>query len=266
MMNKNLLTCLITSMMFTPASHAVDLIGKTTSKSPVNVVSEVSGVIDQANWQTGDIITQGKLLATVKDQDFKLEVRKQQANVALVKADLDIKQSVYSRYQELRSKKSLSQNELDVAKADYSAAKANLSLAKIELEKATLDLANTQVNAAIDGYVIARSVEDGAWVNQGDLLYKLTNIDRLNVRLLASEFDLSELSVGQAIQIWSEAQPAHRVNAQINRIGVELDPATFAYFVEVEINNEQHLFKPGMSIHATTEFDPNVEVVSTNNQ
>ncbi|MDF9401363.1 efflux RND transporter periplasmic adaptor subunit [Vibrio sp. 1180_3] len=252
MMNKQLLSCLISAMVFAPNSNAVDLIGKTTSIAPLNVVSEVSGVIEHVNWQTGDMVTQGQKLATIKDQDFKLEVRKQKANLSLVKTDLDIKQSVFARYQELRSKNSLSQNELDIAKADFSAAKAKLSLAQIELEKAQLDLINTQVYASINGYVVERLVDDGTWVNQGDLLYKLTNIDRLNVRLLASEFDLQELSVGQPIQVWSEAQPAQRTHAKINRISVELDLATFAYFVDVEIDNEQHLFKPGMSIHATT--------------
>lgn len=252
-MNRQLLSCLISTVVFAPNSNAVDLIGKTTSSAPLNVVSEVSGVIEHVNWQTGDMVTQGQKLTTIKDQDFKLEVRKQKANLSLVKADLDIKQSVFARYQELRSKNSLSQNELDIAKADFSAAKAKLSLAQIELEKAQLDLANTKVYVAIDGYVVDRLVDDGTWVNKGDLLYRLTNIDRLNVRLLASEFDLQELSVGQPIQVWSEALPAHRIHAKINRISVELDLATFAYFVDVEIDNEQHLFKPGMSIHATTD-------------
>ncbi|CAH0525873.1 efflux RND transporter periplasmic adaptor subunit [Vibrio hippocampi] len=259
-MNKPLLLCVILpcaiiATILPPFSHAVELIGKTISKNPLNVVSEVSGVIEKVHWQTGDIVTQGNRLATIKDQDFKLEVSKQQANLALMQADWDIKQSVYTRYQKLRSKKSLSQNELDIAKAEFSAAQANLSLAQIELKKAKLDLNNTQVDVAINGYVVERSVDNGTWVNQGDLLYKLTNIDQLNVRLLASEFDLQALAVGQPIQVWSEAQPTQRVNARINRIGVELDPVTFAYFVDVEINNEQHLFKPGMSIHATTEFE-----------
>lgn len=240
-------------MIFVPYSNAADLIGKTISKAPLNVVSEVSGVIEQVNWQVGDIVTQDRRLATIKAQDFKLEVRSQEANLELVRADLDIKQSVYARYQELRSKKSLSQNELDIAKADFAAAKANLSLVKIELEKAQSDLANTQVYAGINGYVVERSVDHGAWVNQGDLLYRLTNIDQLIVRLLASEFDLQELFVGQPILVWSEALPNQRINAKINRIVVELDLTTFAYFVDVEIDNEQHFFKPGMSFHATTD-------------
>ncbi|MEZ9233179.1 efflux RND transporter periplasmic adaptor subunit [Vibrio amylolyticus] len=259
-MNRHLITYLVCAMVISPSSYAVELIGKTASKKPVNVVSEISGVIEQANLQTGDVITQGQRLATVKDQDFKLEVRKQQANVSLVKADLDIKQSVYTRYQELRAKNSLSQNELDVAKADYAAAQASLSLAKIELEKAMMDLSSTNISTAINGHVVERVIEEGAWVNKGDLLYRLTNIDQLNVRLLASEFDLQALSVGQPIQLWSEAQPTQQVVAEINRISVELDTVTFSYIIEVDINNAQHLFKPGMSIHATTEFDTNSNV------
>lgn len=234
---------------------AIDLIGKTTAKSPVNVVSEISGVISQANWQTGDVVYQGASLATLKNQDFQLAVSKQQANVALVTADLDIKHSIYQRYQELRQKNSLSQHELDVAKANYSAAKASLTLAKIELETAQLDLANTQIQSDIDGYVVSRNVEGGAWVNQGDLLYQIVNIDQLNIRLLASEFDLKDLSIGQPIQVWSEAAPNQKLTATINRIGVELDPTSYAYPVEIEINNAEHTLKPGMSIHATTEFD-----------
>ncbi|WP_051563865.1 efflux RND transporter periplasmic adaptor subunit [Enterovibrio calviensis] len=265
-MKQRLLPCVFCAMAFSSYSHAVDLIGKTISKEPLKVVSQVSGVIEQVSWQTGDIVTQGLRLATINDQDFKLAVRKQNANVALVSADLDIKQSVYTRYQELHAKRNVSQNEVDIATADFAAAKANLLLAQIELEKAQLDLANTRVNVAINGYVVARFVDDGAWVNQGDMLYTLTNIDQLNVRLLASEFDLQDLYVGQPIQLWSEAKPVQRIQAQIIRIGVEPDPTTFAYFVDVEINNAQHLFKPGMSIHATTEFETRVDVISTTAQ
>ncbi|MGV2986498.1 efflux RND transporter periplasmic adaptor subunit [Vibrio sp. E150_011] len=239
---------------FSIPTHAVELIGKTTSTHSIYVVSEVSGIVETAHWQVGDLVAPNSPLATIKAQDFKLEVMKQKANVTLVEADLNINKSTYSRYQELRAKNSLSQNELDVAKADYAASKANVTLANIELEKAQLDLKNTAIYSSIDGYIVSRHVEKGAWVNQGDQLYQLTNIDRLNVRLLASEFDLNALTVGQPIQLWSEANPTNKVIATINRIGVELDPSTFAYPIEVDIDNGNHDFKPGMSMHATTYF------------
>lgn len=251
-MKKNVIAIGLASALLSTSSFAVDLIGHTKSKSMINVVSEVSGMVESADLETGALVIIGSVLAEIKAQDFELEISKQQANLALVKADLKIKQSLYSRYNELRSKNSLSQNELDIAAADYDVAKANVALAQIELQKAQLDLRSTQISSDINGYIVSRLVEGGAWVNQGDLLYQVVNIDVLNVRLLASEFDIGKLRVGQNIEVWAEANPELKVRSQIKRIGVEIDPATFAYPVEVEIDNPNHQFKPGMSIHATT--------------
>ncbi|MCW8328959.1 efflux RND transporter periplasmic adaptor subunit [Photobacterium sp. SDRW27] len=261
-MKKNLLALGVISALVCQPVWAVDLIGHTKSKHPLNVVSEISGKVESAAIETGERVALGAILASVKAQDFELEVRTQKANLELAKADLKIKQSLYERYQELRKKNSLSQNELDIAETDYDSAKATVTLAQIELKKAKLDLENTRINASIEGYVVNRAVESGTWVNQGDLLYQIVNIDRLNVRLLASEFDIGELHVGQAIEVWSEANPQHKVRSTIKRIGVEIDPQSVAYPVEVEIDNLQHLFKPGMSIHATTSIAPSTEVKS----
>ncbi|OLQ75735.1 efflux transporter periplasmic adaptor subunit [Photobacterium proteolyticum] len=251
-MKKSLIATGLTVALLSTPVFAVDLIGHTKSKNMINVVSEISGMVEMSEFETGSLVSQGSVLAEIKAQDFELEVSKQKANLALVRADLSIKQSLYNRYRELRNKNSLSQNELDIAVADFEAAKAAVALAQIELKKALLDLASTRISADMDGYIINRSVEDGAWVSQGDLLYQVVNIDVLNVRLLASEYDIGKLRVGQEVEVWAEANPELKVRSSIKRIGVEIDPVTFAYPVEVEINNPNHLFKPGMSIHAST--------------
>ncbi|WP_157939891.1 hypothetical protein [Vibrio sp. 10N.261.55.A7] len=45
-MNRHLITCLVSAVVISPSSYAVELIGKTASKNPVNLVSEISGVVD----------------------------------------------------------------------------------------------------------------------------------------------------------------------------------------------------------------------------
>lgn len=261
-MKKNLLTLGLFGALLSQPVLALDLIGHTKSKNPLNVVSEISGTIESVGIETGEQIKLGTILATIKAQDFELEVNKQKANLDLAQADLKIKKSLYGRYQELRKKNSLSQNELDISAADYDSATAKVVLAKIELKKAQLDLESTHINSAINGYVVSRSVENGAWVNQGDLLYQIVNIDILNVRLLASEFDIGELHVGQDIEIWSEANPQLKVRSVIKRIGIEIDPESFAYPIEVEIKNPEHIFKPGMSIHASTQVSSLTPVIT----
>ncbi|WP_117232493.1 efflux RND transporter periplasmic adaptor subunit [Vibrio maerlii] len=247
-----LLTSFLTSIITAPAALAIDLIGQTTSKSPQKIVAEVSGVVESTSAQRGDFINAGQTIASIKQQDFILELAKQKANVSLAEADLQLKNSIYKRYIELREKKSISPNELDIAKADYLSAQAQLELAKVELQKAELDLKNTQIQSNIQGHIVMRSVDSGAWVNQGDLLYTVVNIDTLNVELLASEHDLDELTIGQPVELWAESVPGQTLTGKIKRIGVEMDAQTLAYPVEIEIANPSGAFKPGMSIHATT--------------
>jgi len=240
-----------------PHVFAVDLIGQTVSKSPLNIVSEINGVLLSADLEAGETVHAQQIIAQIKPSDFELEVAKQRANVELTQADLKLKLSIYQRYQTLKSKNSLSDNDLDIAKAEYLNAKARLKLANIEQKKASQDLLNTSITAGIDGYVVSRAANRGAWVNQGELLYKLVNTDTLIVRLSASEQDLIQLEVGQPIEFWAEAAPKTQMRATIKRIGVEIDPQTLAYPVELEFDNQKTQFQPGMSIYATTQLTSN---------
>ncbi|MEG3222937.1 efflux RND transporter periplasmic adaptor subunit [Vibrio gigantis] len=234
------------------SAFAVDLIGHAIAQQSQDVVAQVSGVVESQPFQLGEPIQQGQSLIILEDSDFKLEVRRQQANLELVKADLKIKSSIYTRYKELKAKKSLSQHELDIALADLQAAKARVKLAQIDLEKATDNFTHTQINSEINGYVVKRNVEQGSWVEKGNLLYSVADVNNIIVRLLASEHDLAELSVGQELNLWSDVNPEIKVRANIKRIGINLDQGLLAYPIDIEIPNEDSLIKPGMSLHAST--------------
>lgn len=252
-MNIKFLTIAIVGALTALPASAIELIGQVQSTQTHSVVAEVNGVVESTHYNLGDAVSSGSLLLKVKAQDFKLELAKQKANVSLAQADLQLKKSIYVRYQELKNNNNLSANDLDIAKAEYLSAQANLDIARIELEKAQDELQDTQISATIDSYVVSRNAEPGAWVNQGDLLYTLVNIDTVTIQLLASEHDLTELKVGQAIEIWSETVPNNKRLATISRIGVEMDQTSHAYPVEIELDNADLALKPGMSIYASTQ-------------
>ena len=235
-------------------SFAVDLIGHATARQFQDVVAQVSGVVENQPFQLGEPIKKGQPLITLEDSYFDLEVRRQKANLELVKADLKIKSSIHTRYKELRTKGSLSQHELDIALANLQASKANMKLAQIDLEQAIDDFNHTRINSDIDGYVVKRYIEHGSWVEKGTLLYSVAAVDNIIIRLLASEHDLKELSIGQPLMIWSDVNPNIKVKTKIKRIGINLDQTLLAYPVDVELPNSDSLIKPGMSLHASTVY------------
>ncbi|USD67555.1 efflux RND transporter periplasmic adaptor subunit [Vibrio sp. SCSIO 43136] len=252
-MKKTTWALCIASALSTPAAFATNLVGEAFVATPQTIVSKVDGVMSSAPLELGEPVLKQQLVASIETQDFEFALEKQQANVNLASADLVQKQSIYERYQELSSKNSLAINDLDIAKAQYLTSKASLALAKIELKEAKQALEDTQITTSISGFIVSSSVESGDWVSKGDALYQVINIDQISVRLYASEYDINSLQIGQSVTLWAETAPSQLIKAQISRIGVQLDPNTKAYPIEIDIENQGHQLKPGMSIHATTD-------------
>ncbi|CDT31322.1 efflux RND transporter periplasmic adaptor subunit [Vibrio coralliirubri] len=234
------------------AAQATELIGHVQGLNKHSIVAEVPGVVEMNNLEVGDAVNQQQLLAQIKADDFKFSVNKAKANLALAEADLALRKATYNRYQALIKKNSLSIGELDTARADFLSAKAAVSVAQIDYQQSQVDLENTQVESLISGYISNKPAQSGAWVSEGDLLYEVVNIDKVTLSFMASEYDLKHFTVGQEVVVWSETNPELKMEANVQRIGVEMQNLT--YPVLVEIANQGHQFKPGMSVYASTEL------------
>lgn len=233
-------------------TQATELIGHVQGLNKHSVVAEVPGVVEMNNLEVGDAVNQQQILALIKADDFKFSVNKAKANLALAEADLALRKATYNRYQALIKKNSLSLGELDTARAEFLSAKAAVSVAKIEYQQSQVDLENTQIESLISGYISNKPTQSGAWVSEGDLLYEVVNIDKVTLSFMASEYDLKHFTVGQEVMVWSETNPEFKMEANVQRIGVEMQNST--YPVLVEITNQGHQFKPGMSVYASTDL------------
>ncbi|KAB0301507.1 efflux RND transporter periplasmic adaptor subunit [Vibrio fortis] len=249
-MKTELLTLL--ALLSASTTQATELIGHVQGLNKQSVVAEVPGVVEMSNLEVGDIVTQNQQLAHIKADDFQFIVNKAKANLALAKADLALREATYQRYQTLIKKNSLSIGELDTARAEFLSASASVSVAQIDYQQSKIDLESTRINAQLPGYISNKAAQSGAWVNEGELLYEVVNIDTVTLSFMASEYDLKDFSVGQTILVWSETNPQQKTEAQVKRIGVEMNNLTYPVFVEVD--NQAHSFKPGMSVYASTDL------------
>ncbi|WP_339386467.1 efflux RND transporter periplasmic adaptor subunit [Vibrio caribbeanicus] len=238
----------------TPYANAIELIGQVSGLNKQSVVAEVNGVIDSAQHQIGHYVEMNQMLATIKDDDFELQASKEEANLALMTAKLKLREATYKRYQKLTQKQSLAVGELDLARSEYLSAKAELSVAKIQHQQANRDLLNTKIESKIAGYISSKSVQSGAWVNKGDLLYEMINIDEVSLIFMASEYDLAAFELGQRVVVWSETESKKKIEAQVSRIGMELESDNGSYPVVIEIDNLNRNFRPGMSVYVSTDL------------
>ena len=233
-------------------TQATELIGHVQGLNKHSVVAEVPAVVQMNNLEVGGGVNQQQVLAHIKGDDFKFSVDKAKANLTLAQADLALRKATYNRYQALIEKNSLSMGELDTARAEFLRAKASVSVAQIDYQQSQVDLENTQIESLISGYISNKPAQSGAWVSEGDLLYEVVNIDKVTLSFMASEYDLKHFTVGQEVVVWSETNPEIKMEASVQRIGVEMQNLT--YPVLVEITNQGHQFKPGMSVYASTDL------------
>ncbi|MBI4562765.1 MAG: efflux RND transporter periplasmic adaptor subunit, partial [Candidatus Rokubacteria bacterium] len=135
----------------------------------------------------------------------------------------------------------------------------HLARAQIDRERAALKIAqtnldNARITAPFVGYISQRNLDPGAAVNAqaagtstssvGILI--LQNIDIVKVQVEVQERDISLVGVGSTARVLVDAYPGKVFSAGATRAVHALDPRTRTMGVEMEIQNPNHLLKPGM--------------------
>jgi len=104
------------------------------------------------------------------------------------------------------------------------------------------------IRTPIDGVVIKRAVDPGAFMNTGDIL--ATIADPKNLWFLGNvyEQDVGKIKVGDTFHLKVESFPGREFIAKANYVGATIDPVTHALIVRCEIENTDGLLKPEMFV------------------
>ncbi|MFC2186150.1 efflux RND transporter periplasmic adaptor subunit [Fulvivirgaceae bacterium LMO-SS25] len=96
------------------------------------------------------------------------------------------------------------------------------------------------------GTVTTRIVNEGNYVQAGEVLYEANNLSQLWLMADAYERDLASLKVGTEISFTVAALPGQTFKAKIDFIDPFIDPQTRTAKVRATISNAQNLLKPEM--------------------
>ncbi|MGH8607078.1 MAG: efflux RND transporter periplasmic adaptor subunit, partial [Gammaproteobacteria bacterium] len=128
-----------------------EFIGQTESSRPVEIRSQVTGIIEERLFREGRNVKKGDLLYQIDPVPFQAAVASAKAMVAQAEARLVQAKQNHARVKPLLAEQAVSQKDVDDAVAEDLAAKAALAAAKAQLVKAQFDLDNTRITAPIAG-------------------------------------------------------------------------------------------------------------------
>jgi HlyD family secretion protein len=263
----------------------VEATGTINAVTTVQVGSQVSGTISRLFADFNSRVKKGQVVAQIDPSLFQgtlLQARADyanaQANLASAKANLEKARAAavqtkadYERTMGLTKEGVLSQQQLDLAKANYDSAAAAVSAAQaqvtqaaaqVEQKHAAVTVAQTNLNyttihAPIDGTVIARNVDVGQTVAaslQAPTLFTIAqDLTKMQVYASTDESDVGMIKTGQVVSFKVDAYPKDTFTGRVSQIRMNAttvqNVVTYNTIIDFE-NPELKLF-PGMTAYIT---------------
>ncbi len=220
----------------------------------VDVVAQVSGVVNKIQADFNSVVSRGEILAQVDPTLYELQVRQAEATLSKAEAEAEKKRKIYELYEELiNTPDRISKYELENSRIEYTAAKEQLRIAKTELEKAESNLNSTAIRSPIDGVVVSMNIGVGEFVSPGQshpLFVIAGDLTEMKVEAHISEADIGKLREEQDALFKVDAYPDQQFNGSIQQIRnvpvINNNVVTYDVVILVD-NNDDLKLKPGMT-------------------
>jgi len=199
------------------------------------------------NFDVGDRVRQGQLLASIDATDFHLASEVAQADIDRLQALIHAQQLKVSRYHELVNKKSVNQSTLDDAEAQLGALRAERVSAEVRLQQAERDLHKTNITSPVDGRVDETQVSKGDYVKVGSPLMRIGDLQHLKARLPYPETLLPKLHAGLPVRLSSPSAPDVTLDTTVSEVRPSITLGSRSAQVIVNVENPGP-WEPGATV------------------
>lgn len=198
------------------------LVGSVISNQETQILSQAAGEITVLKFKLGDFKAKGSLLAQVDNKLKKLALESAELNYTKLKED-------YLKYKKLYEGNAASETQ-------YREIKFATENARIQVEQAKQQLDYTRITAPFSGYITAKSIESGTYVNIGNAVASIVDISKLKISLNVSESDAYALKTGKKVDVTTTQYPDVNYKGIISYISPKSDKS-HAYPIEISIEN-----------------------------
>ncbi|MBK1728125.1 efflux RND transporter periplasmic adaptor subunit [Halorhodospira halophila] len=238
-------------------------VGSIEAKSRPLLAAEVGGVIDTIHVDEGAQVDRGELLAEIDREDYIDDRDAAAGDVARLTAMVGVQERNVARNRELYEDDHISEDELDNAEAELEAREEELASALAQLRRAERDLERTRIRAVVSGAVDERHISAGDYVNAGDAVFQLINLDRLKVRLPVSESLAPRVDSGTELILSSRSGLRPDLKTTVSDLRPGIRDATRSLQLIAEVDNPGG-WRPGASAEAEVVLDVRDGIVVPN--
>lgn len=211
-------------------SNTLSLSGSIEANEQVEIRSEVSGIAEKIFFTEGAKVSQGQVLVKINDVELRA-----QAGAARTRQNLAAENERRARL--LLQKEAISQEEYDIASADFKTAQAQTQLINAQIAK-------TSIRAPFSGTIGLRNISPGTYVTSATLIASLVNSNQIKITFSIPEKYASQMKLNSKIS-FTVAGTTQNFEAKIYAIEPAVDVATRTLRVRALAQNSDGKLLPG---------------------
>ncbi|MCO3309379.1 efflux RND transporter periplasmic adaptor subunit [Pseudomonas aeruginosa] len=207
-------------------------VGSLQAVREVLLAPDTSGRVTAIHFDAGQTVKEGSVLVQLYDAP-------EQADRAAASAKADFAQLQLKRSQELAPTGAEPRETLEQRKAE--AAQAVAAVRQLDAR-----IQQKAIRAPFTGQLGIRRINPGQYLNAGDAIATLTQLDPLYINFTLPQQDLSKLKLGAPVRVTVDAAPGQVFDAKVSAIEPRIDGETRNVAVQALLPNAGRLLKSGM--------------------
>jgi len=237
----------VTSPLVGGAANVVSLPGTLQGFVQAPIGARATGYLRRWTHDIGARVEKGELLAEIDSPELDQQLSQAIAARQQAAASLALAQSTVARWEALRKKDVVAQQELDEKRSGDAQAKANLAAADANVERLRELEAFKRVVAPFAGVVTRRNVDVGDLIDNttGRALFVLTQTDPLRVYVNVPQAYAHLVKPGQKVTVAQAELAGRKFQGHVERTSGAIDTATRTMQAEVALPNKDGALLPG---------------------
>lgn len=218
-------------------TEKVTAFGRAQPEVEVTISPDVSGEVVELPVEEGDAVQKGELLARLKPDDYRAQLKQQEATVSQRRATLAERRAdslqarqTYDRQRRLYEKGVVSESEFEEAKSSFQQAASRVESARYQVESAQASLQDareqlekTRLYAPMNGTVSKLEVEVGERVvgtreRAGTEMMNIARLDRMELEVDVNESDVVKVSDRDTARLEFDAHTDRAFRGRVTEI------------------------------------------------
>lgn len=216
-------------------------------ESPIS--ARASGYLRRWHKDIGSRVTKGELLAEIDTPEIDQQLTQAVAARVQMASSLALAKSTVERWEALRKKDAVSQQELDERRSADTQARANLAAADANIERLRQLQGFKRVLAPFSGVITRRNVDVGDLIDAGGgtgrTMFVLAQTDPLRVYVNVPQTYSQLVKPAQKVTVTQSELLGRKFEGQVARTAASIDAATRTMQIEVTLANKDGILLPG---------------------